>query len=216
MGSSYLIDTYAAIFMAIMTIGTMLPFGVYTGNILLQTTPSHLITQLDKVLREASTLDGVLEFREEHFWTLSLGHLAGSLQVRIRRDADEQLVLAHVWNKLAGIVHILTIHIFKDDWMRQRTHHLTQQLVYDQKNFPLPPATIASSGIAALPQQIIRANTNTSNKSGMPTSMSTSNLSAPTPSTSSSPLPQFAQARLIQKAGSSTNVSENDYVIVNP
>ena len=67
--------------MAIMTIGTMLPFGVYTGNILLQTTPSHLITQLDKVLREASTLDGVLEFREEHFWTLSLGHLVGSLQV---------------------------------------------------------------------------------------------------------------------------------------
>jgi hypothetical protein len=31
MGSSYLIDTYASILMAIMTIGTMLPFAVYTG-----------------------------------------------------------------------------------------------------------------------------------------------------------------------------------------
>ena len=202
--------------MAIMTIGTMLPFGVYTGNILLQTTPSHLITQLDKVLREASTLDGVLEFREEHFWTLSLGHLAGSLQVRIRRDADEQLVLAHVWNKLAGIVHILTIHIFKDDWMRQRTHHLTQQIVYDQKNFPIPAAAIGSAGIPAFPQQIIRNSTSNSNKSSIPTSMSTSNLSVTNTSTSSSPLPQFAQTHLIQKAGSSTNVSENDYVIVNP
>jgi len=48
MGSSYIVDTYAAILIAIMTIGTMLPFAVYTGKILLQTTPSHLITHLDK------------------------------------------------------------------------------------------------------------------------------------------------------------------------
>ena len=41
----------------------------------LQTTPSHMLGQLDKVLREASTLDGVLEFRHEHFWTLSFGTL---------------------------------------------------------------------------------------------------------------------------------------------
>ena len=40
-----------------------------------QTAPSHILGQLDKVLREASTLDGVLEFRNEHFWTLSFGTL---------------------------------------------------------------------------------------------------------------------------------------------
>jgi len=38
---------------------------------LLQTTPSHMIGQLDKCIREASTLDGVLEFRHEHFWTVA-------------------------------------------------------------------------------------------------------------------------------------------------
>lgn len=41
----------------------------------IQTAPSHILGQLDKVLREASTLDGVLEFRHEHFWTLSFGTL---------------------------------------------------------------------------------------------------------------------------------------------
>lgn len=138
MGSTYLIDTYASILIAVMNIITMLPFAVYTAKILLQTTPSHLITQLDKTLREASTLDGVLEFRDEHFWTLSFGVLVGSLHVRIRRDADEQLVLAHVWNKLAGLVQILTIHIFKDDWMRRTTH----QLVYNQ-NFQMPNAQLS-------------------------------------------------------------------------
>lgn len=131
----------------------MSPFAVYTGKILLQTTPSHLITQLDKSLREASTLDGVLEFRDEHFWTLSFGTLVGSLHVRVRRDADEQLVLAHVWNKLAGLVQHLTVHIFKDDWMRRTTHqlvysnqHLTttnnsQQQMMSGFNLPPPPPT---------------------------------------------------------------------------
>ena len=135
MGSSYIIDTYAGILIALMSIGTMLPLALYTGRILLQSTPSHLITQLDKSLREASTLDDVLEFRDEHFWTVSFGVLVGSLHVRIRRDADEQLVLAHVWNKLAGIVQVLTIHIFKDDWMRRTTH----QLVFNQKSVDFQP-----------------------------------------------------------------------------
>lgn len=48
MGSSYIIDTYAGILIALMSIGTMLPFAIYTGRILLQSTPSHLVTQLDK------------------------------------------------------------------------------------------------------------------------------------------------------------------------
>lgn len=129
----------------------MTPFAVYTGKILLQTTPSHLITQLDKSLREASTLDGVLEFRDEHFWTLSFGVLVGSLHVRIRRDADEQLVLAHVWNKLAGLVQHLTVHIFKDDWMRRTTHQLIYSSQHLGPNFvtPLPPLSSISPNSTA-------------------------------------------------------------------
>ncbi|ESO92055.1 hypothetical protein LOTGIDRAFT_82870, partial [Lottia gigantea] len=114
----YSADTWAAVGIAIMMFGTMAPMSIYTAKILLQTTPSHILGQLDKVLREASTLDGVLEFRQEHFWTLSFGSLAGSVQVRVRRDADEQLVLAHVYSRLSNLVSLLTIQIFKDDWTR--------------------------------------------------------------------------------------------------
>lgn len=42
------------------------------------------------------------------------------------RDANEQLVLAHVWSKLANVAQILTIHIFKDDWLRHQTHTFMQ------------------------------------------------------------------------------------------
>lgn len=69
------------------------------------------------------------------------------MHVRVRRDADEQLVLAHVWNKLAGLVQHLTVHIFKDDWMRRTTHqlvysnqqHITSNYVPTSFNMPLPP-----------------------------------------------------------------------------
>jgi zinc transporter 6 len=96
----------------------MFPMSIYSGKILLQTTPSHIIGQLDKCIREASTLDGVLEFRHEHFWTVAFGMMAGSVHVRVRRDADEQMVLAHVYHRLANLVSVLTVQIFKDDWSR--------------------------------------------------------------------------------------------------
>jgi hypothetical protein len=57
------------------------------------------------------------------------------------RDADEQLVLAHVWNKLANVVQILTIHIFKDDWLRHQTHTFLQP----QTGNPNPSNIPASS-----------------------------------------------------------------------
>lgn len=38
--------------------------------------------------------------------------------MRIRRDANEQMVLAHVTNRLYTLVSTLTVQIFKDDWIR--------------------------------------------------------------------------------------------------
>ncbi|CAF1330524.1 unnamed protein product [Adineta steineri] len=126
MGYGNFVDTLASLLMAFMTFGTMVPMAIYSGKILLQTTPAPMIGQLDKCLHEASRLDGVLEFRHEHFWALSFGTLVGSVHVRCRRDADKQLVLAHVWSKLANVAQILTIHIFKDDWLRHQTHTYIQ------------------------------------------------------------------------------------------
>ncbi|KAK5854320.1 hypothetical protein PBY51_015400 [Eleginops maclovinus] len=112
------VDTASAVAIALMTFGTMYPMSVYSGKVLLQTTPAHVIGQLDKLLREVSTLEGVLEVRNEHFWTVGFGSLAGSAHVRIRRDANEQLVLAHVTNRLLPLVSTLSVQIFKDDWSR--------------------------------------------------------------------------------------------------
>ncbi|KAJ8361349.1 hypothetical protein SKAU_G00178740 [Synaphobranchus kaupii] len=96
------VDTASAIAIALMTFGTMYPMSVYSGKVLLQ----------------VSTLDGVLEVRNERFWTVGFGSLAGSVHVRIRRDGSEQMVLAHVSSRLHALVATLTVQIFKDDWIR--------------------------------------------------------------------------------------------------
>lgn len=57
-----------------------------------------------------------LSFKVEGLWLLVFQ--AGSAHVRIRRDANEQLVLAHVTNRLLPLVSTLTVQIFKDDWTR--------------------------------------------------------------------------------------------------
>ncbi|XP_069472086.1 zinc transporter 6 [Ambystoma mexicanum] len=118
-------DVVAATLIALMTCATMHPVSVYSGKVLLQTTPPHAAGQLDKLLREVSTLDGVLELRNEHFWTLGFDSMAGSVHVRIRRDANEQMVLAHVVHRLHVLVGTLTVQIFKDDWVRPVLAHGT-------------------------------------------------------------------------------------------
>uniref|UniRef100_A0A8V0XN05 Solute carrier family 30 member 6 n=1 Tax=Gallus gallus TaxID=9031 RepID=A0A8V0XN05_CHICK len=115
----YAVDTASAIAIALMTFGTMYPMSVYSGKVLLQVRQCcKRILGGISVLLNVSTLDGVLEVRNEHFWTLGFGTLAGSVHVRIRRDANEQMVLAHVTNRLYTLVSTLTVQIFKDDWIR--------------------------------------------------------------------------------------------------
>ncbi|XP_055943271.1 zinc transporter 6-like isoform X1 [Argiope bruennichi] len=109
-------DALAGIFISFLICLTMYPLSAYSGKILLQGTPPHVKDLLDKCLREVSTLDGVLEFRNEHFWLLGFDKIVGTIHVRIRRDANEQIVLSHLLNKLSSMVTDITIQIFKDEW----------------------------------------------------------------------------------------------------
>ncbi|KAM6922263.1 zinc transporter 6 [Lycodopsis pacificus] len=172
------VDTASAVAIALMTFGTMYPMSVYSGKVLLQTTPSHITGQLDKLLREVSTLEGVLEVRNEHFWTVGFGSLAGSAHVRIRRDANEQLVLAHVTNRLLPLVSTLTVQIFKDDWTRP----LLTGTLSSSSAPPMGPegyATISSSSSSSVPPPLL-------------TSGGEMDPLTSTPSKPSSPPPEFA------------------------
>lgn len=102
---------------------TAYPLLVLTGSILLQSSPRELKPILEKHLREISTFDGVLECRTAHWWSQSPGSVIGTLNVRVRTDANEQEILTFIHQLLHEYVSDLTIQIEKDapiDWM---THH---------------------------------------------------------------------------------------------
>ncbi|XP_048951297.1 zinc transporter 6 isoform X4 [Canis lupus dingo] len=102
----FAVDTASAIAIALMTFGTMYPMSVYSGKVLLQTTPPHVIGQLDKLIREVSTLDGVLEVRNEHFWTLGFGTLRQRERER-SRDTGRRRSRLHAksltWDSIQGL-----------------------------------------------------------------------------------------------------------------
>ena len=67
-----------------------------TSSVLLQTIPAETAHKIQKCLRDMSTFEGVLEFQNQHFWVVHGSELAGSLHVRVRRDASAQAILAQV------------------------------------------------------------------------------------------------------------------------
>lgn len=107
-------DPVCCLLLSVAVFSTMYPLSTYTGMILLQTTPPHLINQIDRCISEASHIDGVLELKSGRFWQLDFNSLVGTVDVRVRRDADEQNVLAHVTEKFSSVITVLTVQVVKD------------------------------------------------------------------------------------------------------
>ena len=59
----------------VVVFASTLPLFAHTGKILLQTTPAHLKAGLERCRREVTTIPGVLECKDEHFWTQAPGML---------------------------------------------------------------------------------------------------------------------------------------------
>mmetsp|Transcript_31139 Transcript_31139/g.81621 ORF Transcript_31139/g.81621 Transcript_31139/m.81621 type:complete len:351 (+) Transcript_31139:319-1371(+) len=115
-----IVDTFSAISIAMLLGIAAIPGVESAALILMQSAPNETVQRIQKCLREMATFEGVLEFQQQHFWLVHEGELAGSVHVRVRRDADSQAVLAQVHNKMAHLVapRNLTVQVVKDDWMQ--------------------------------------------------------------------------------------------------
>eukprot|EP00035_Acanthoeca_spectabilis_P030802 m.11037 g.11037 ORF g.11037 m.11037 type:complete len:350 (-) comp4386_c0_seq1:80-1129(-) len=115
-----IVDTFSAVGIAALLGIAAIPGVESAALILMQTVPLETVQRIQKCLREMSTFEGILEFQHQHFWLVHEGELAGSLHVRVRRDANTQAILAQVSNKLAHLIlsRNLTVQVVKDDWMQ--------------------------------------------------------------------------------------------------
>lgn len=104
------------------------------AKILLQTSPHSLKAALNKCLREASTIDGVLECHDEHFWPIgqSVSLIVGTLKVRVTKNANEQVILMAVNKIFAPLLSHLTVQVEKDDWNIRTTTPSVSEPEQDQ------------------------------------------------------------------------------------
>ena len=99
---------------SILIVRSCYPLFRAAGIVLLQTTDESIRPGLDRILREISFYDGVLECRSSHFWSITPGINVGSLHIRVRSDANEGAILHYVQNLLKKYVSDLTVQIEKD------------------------------------------------------------------------------------------------------
>ena len=110
----FLFDTFLALFLTTLIAYQMIPIMRDTAMILMLATPKEIPTA--KILREVSTLEGVLEVRKEHFWSVGERCFVATLRVRIRNEMNEEIVQNKIRNVCEPFVTHLTIQIEKDNW----------------------------------------------------------------------------------------------------
>jgi zinc transporter 6 len=85
-------------------------------------------------------IEGVLEVKDEHFWTLQPGVFVGSVSVRIRSDTNEAAVRGAVRSLLAPHLSHLTVQVVKDSWLTPPASSSSEAL--DQPRTHLDPPTL--------------------------------------------------------------------------
>ena len=93
--------------------------------VLMQATPEKLLevtdptvgeTYIDRMVREVSHFEGVLECKAPHFWGLTFTDYVGSLHIRAKNDANEQHIIAQAHAKFDPVVTHFTAQVEKDHW----------------------------------------------------------------------------------------------------
>jgi len=111
--SWYWLDASVTCFTVLILFQKAYPVVIECGRILLQSVPLTIKHIIEQNLRDASTVEGVLEIHNTHFWTCSPGVYVGSLYVRVRNDCNEQSVLRQIRAIYGPYIRYLTIQVEK-------------------------------------------------------------------------------------------------------
>jgi len=115
----YWADPVVSFFISGIILYNAIPICTSNGRVLLQSVPLTIKDLIEKNVRDANVIDGVLEIRRNktHFWTYSPGVFVGTVCVRVSSEANEQKIVQSINNIFSPFVKHLTIQVDKDDWV---------------------------------------------------------------------------------------------------
>ncbi|KAG1405368.1 hypothetical protein G6F60_003675 [Rhizopus arrhizus] len=75
-------------------------------KVLLQTTPQSIQNGVENRLREIQQQEAhILSVDRIHFWQTTYGKCVGTIEIRVRPEADDQAILTRVYQKLEGLTN---------------------------------------------------------------------------------------------------------------
>ncbi|KAK8782149.1 hypothetical protein V5799_016509 [Amblyomma americanum] len=113
-------DPLCSVFIAVLIFVSVLPLLKHSSMILVLRTPCQIEgKRLSSVLGKVLKIEGVLSYRNEHFWYHTSDVLAGSLHVQIAKEANSQKVLSQVSSlfKELGMQHF-TVQVEKEEFFQ--------------------------------------------------------------------------------------------------
>lgn len=114
---THFFDPMLAIFVVLFYCYNYFPKIKKLGKILMQATPSCVNQKIYIALQKINRLNGVLELKDEHFWTLSPGLYMGSFTVRVRGDTDEQKIRQFAHALFDEFMYSICVQVEKDSWV---------------------------------------------------------------------------------------------------
>lgn len=110
----HLADPIFAVLVSLLIFWSVTPLLLTSGHTLLQVAPPACRLQLDKAMREISTLVGVLECHREHMFTYSPNVQVATMHIRVRASCRESELIPRVQNILGSVARHVTFQITKD------------------------------------------------------------------------------------------------------
>ncbi|XP_070543256.1 proton-coupled zinc antiporter SLC30A5-like [Ptychodera flava] len=89
-------DPVCSIFIATMIFISVLPLLKESSLILLQRTPPELECKLTEGFDKVMNIEGVLSYRDQHFWEHSSDITAGTVHIQVMPDVSEQKIISQV------------------------------------------------------------------------------------------------------------------------
>jgi cobalt-zinc-cadmium efflux system protein len=109
--NTFVADAVIAFLLAALLIGAALPICSQAALVLLHATPLAHRDALAAATRDALLLNGVVDCKAPHFWTVAPGVVAGSIVVVVRRDADRAQLQHRMHHIFAPLVTDLTVQL---------------------------------------------------------------------------------------------------------
>ncbi|GAB1606164.1 zinc transporter 5-like [Argonauta hians] len=108
-------DPICSVFIAALILLSVFPLLKETSYILLQRTPLNQEKPLNDCLNRVLSIEGVISYREPHFWNHTSTKIMGCIHVQVKPEASEQKIIAQVNGIFKDIgVHSLVIQVEKE------------------------------------------------------------------------------------------------------